>query len=462
MNISTFSALKSRNYRLYFYGQSVSLIGTWMQRTALSWIVYTMTHSAFMLGLTLFAGQFPSFLLGLFGGVVSDRYDRFRVLLFTQIASLVQAICLAALILIRHYEVWELLVLAVLLGSINAFDVPARQALVYEMVDDKNDLPNALALNSSMVNLARLIGPAMAGIILEKLGAGVCFLLNAASFVAVIISLLRMNLPVYQQGLRDKKVGGDLKAGFTYLRQTPSIAKVILMLAGMSLLVIPYVTLLPVYAKVIFAGNASTFGYINSFIGLGAVSGALFLASLGPSADRKKILWVNTLLFGIGLILFSHTTSFPLAMLFAMLAGFGMMAQTTITNTIIQTTVAPAMRGRVISYFAMAYFGMQPMGSLLVGALSQYIGAPKTMLIEGLCALMIVALFWSFLSKKDAVIKEAVTEAANLEEAQTSGIIGSLQADTSQAGSSLRPPFPRETEGAAIQSKIPTSRKNKI
>jgi len=401
MNLQTFSALKSHNYRLYFYGQSVSLIGTWMQRTALSWIVYTMTHSTFMLGLTLFAGQFPSFLLSIFGGVVSDRYDRFRVLLFTQFASLIQAVCLAALILLGHYAVWELLLISVLLGSINAFDVPARQSLVYEMVDNKNDLPNALALNSSMVNLARLIGPAMAGIVLEKLGAGVCFLLNAASFVAVIASLLRMKLPAYKQGSRDKKVLVELREGFTYLRHTPSIAKVILMLAGMSLLVIPYVTLLPVYAKVIFKGNASTFGYINSFIGLGAISGGLFLASMGAKIDRKKILWINTLVFGIGLILFSYTTSFPLAMLFASLSGFGMMAQTTISNTIIQTTVDPAMRGRVISYFAMAYFGMQPLGSLLVGAVSQYIGAPNTMLIEGLCALVVVALFWSFLSKKN-------------------------------------------------------------
>jgi MFS family permease len=402
INLHTFSALKSRNYRLYFYGQSVSLIGTWMQRTALSWIVYTMTHSTFMLGLTLFAGQFPSFLLSVFGGVVSDRYDRFRVLLFTQIASLVQAACLAILILVNHYAVWELLLLSVLLGSINAFDVPARQSLVYEMVDNKDDLANALALNSSMVNLARLIGPAMAGIVLEKLGAGVCFLLNAASFIAVIISLLRMKLPPYQHGPRDKKVMTELREGFAYLRRTPSIAKVILMLAGMSLLVIPYVTLLPVYAKVIFKGNASTFGYINSFIGLGAISGALFLASMGAKIDRKKILWINTLIFGAGLILFSYTTSFPLAMLFATLSGFGMMAQTTISNTIIQTTVDPAMRGRVISYFAMAYFGMQPLGSLLVGAISQSIGAPNTMLIEGLCAFGIVALFWSFLSKKEA------------------------------------------------------------
>jgi len=402
MNLPTFSAFKNRNYRLYFYGQSVSLIGTWMQRTAVSWVVYTLTHSTFMLGLSLFAGQFPSFLLSLFGGVVSDRYDRYRVLIFTQCLSLIQASCLATLILLGHYTVWQMLLLSVVLGCINAFDVPARQALVYDMVDDKEDLPNALALNSAMVNLARLIGPAIAGIVLEKLGAGVCFVLNAASFIAVVLSLLRMKLPPYVHGLRDKKVLAELREGFAYLKRTPSIAKVILMLAGMSLLVIPYVTLLPVYAKVIFKGNASTFGYIDSFIGLGAISGGLFLASLGVAADRKRILWINTLIFGLGLILFSYTSFFPLAMVFAMISGFGMMAQTTITNTIIQTTVAPDMRGRVISYFAMAYFGMQPLGSLLVGFISQYVGAQGTILIEGIAALLIVALFWSFLSKREA------------------------------------------------------------
>ena len=413
MKLSTFNAFQSRNYRLYFYGQSVSLVGTWMQRTAVMWVVYTLTHSTFMLGLTVFAGQFPSFVLGLFGGVVSDRYDRFRVLLFTQVASLVQAVSLATLVLLGHYTVWEMLLLSVLLGSINAFDVPARQALVYEMIDNKAHLPNALALNSSMVNLARLVGPAIAGIVLEKLGAGICFVLNATSFIAVIISLLRMKLPKYIQGPRDKKVLTELREGFTYLKQTPSIAKVILMLAGMSLLVIPYVTLLPVYAKIIFKGNASTFGYIESFIGIGAISGALFIASMGTAANRKKILLINTLIFGVGLILFSHTTLFSLAMLFATICGFGMFAQTTVINTIIQTTVAPAMRGRVISYFAMAYFGMLPLGSLLVGAISQYIGAPNTMLIEGICALLMVTLFWSFLTKKEAPVRKAAAAAGS-------------------------------------------------
>jgi MFS family permease len=399
MKFPVFSALQSRNYRLYFYGQSVSLIGTWMQRTAVSWVIYTLTHSPFMLGLSLFSSQFPSFVLGLFGGVVSDRYNRYKVLLATQIASLVQSLLLAILVLTGHYVVWEILAISVLLGCINAFDVPARQALIYEMVNSKEDLPNALALNASMVNLARLVGPAFAGIVLQQLGAGACFLLNALSFVAVIGSLLRMRLSPFIPAIHKKRVMGELREGFIYLKDTPSIAKAILMLGAMSLLVIPYATLLPVYAKVIFKGDASTYGYINSFVGLGAIAGSLFLASRtgGTDSSRKKILWTNTIVFGVGLILFAYTTSFPLAMLFAAISGFGMMAQTTMTNTIIQTTVVPDMRGRVISYFAMAYFGMLPLGSLLVGTVSTYIGAPATMLAEGIAALLIVGIFWTYL-----------------------------------------------------------------
>ena len=395
-----FRAMQSRNYRLYFYGQSVSLIGTWMQRTAVSWVVYTLTHSGFMLGLSLFCTQFPSFLLSTVGGVISDRYHRFSILLFTQVASGLQSLLLAILMFTGHYNVWTVLSLGVVLGSINAFDVPARQAMVYDMVDDKDNLPNALALNSTMVNLARLVGPAIAGFILHKFGDGYCFALNAASFAAVIISLLRMKLPPYVRKVDKKAPITELKEGWHYLVNTPSIARAILMLAAMSLFVIPYATLLPIYAKVIFHGNAATFGVIDSFIGLGAISGALYLATRTSSteASQKKILRTNTIIFGIGLICFSYTTYFPLAMLFAVVAGFGMMAQTTMTNTIIQTTVAPEMRGRVISYFAMAYFGTMPLGSLLVGTVSQYAGPENTVLGEGLIALVVVAIYWKFLT----------------------------------------------------------------
>jgi MFS family permease len=397
MEISTFRAFTSRNYRLYFGGQSISLVGTWMQRTAVSWVIYSLTHSTFMLGLTYFAGQFPTFLLSLFGGVVSDRYNRYRVLLFTQAASLVQACLVAALVIFTKYTAWEILSLSVVLGIINAFDVPSRQAMVYDMVEDKADLPNALALNSTMVNGARLIGPAISGLVLEKWGEGVCFLLNAGSFLAVIVSILLMRLPKYVPGLRDKNVMEELKEGFDYLRRTPSIGVVILLLAGSSLFILPFATLLPVYAKVIFHGSASTFGYINSFIGLGAIGGALMLASLKPGRNLQKILIASTLVFGVGLILFSHSANFAVAMVFATVSGFGMMSQTTISNTIIQTSSAPAMRGRVISYFAMAFFGMQPLGSLLIGTVSQYVGAPNTILGEGILALLIALGFTPFL-----------------------------------------------------------------
>ena len=253
MAINTFSSFRSPNYRLYFAGQSISLIGTWMQKTAVSWVVYSLTHSKFMLGATLFASMFPSFLFSFLGGVAADRYDRYKLLLVTQVASMVQAVLLTALIFTKHYEIWEILVLSVILGTINAFDVPARQALVYDMVDDKKTLPNALALNSSMVNLSRLIGPAIAGIAIEKLGDDVCFGLNALSFIAVIASLLLMKLPKYDAKPHTKNVWEELREGFAYVRRTPSIAFVLSMLALISLLVLPYTTLIPVYAKDIFS-----------------------------------------------------------------------------------------------------------------------------------------------------------------------------------------------------------------
>ena len=380
-----------------------------MQRTGVSWVVYTMTHSAFMLGLTVFAAQFPSFLFSLIGGIAADRYNRYKVLLITQTASMVQAVLLAVLVLIGHYTVWEILVLSVILGIINAFDVPARQPLIHEMVTDKADLPNALALNSSMVNIARLVGPALSGIILVKFGAGTCFLLNAVSFIAVIMSLLLMKLPAHVPSAIKKKIGSELAEGYLYLKNTPSISMILLMLGLISLLVLPYNTLLPVFAKVIFKGDAATFGYINSFIGLGAIGGSILLASLKKGADLKLVLLYNSIIFGVCLMFFSMISYFPLAMLFATLTGFGMMSQTTICMTIIQVESAKDMRGRVMSYVAMAYFGMLPIGSLLVGAVSQRIGAPGSLLWQGIIMLGIVAVFWNFL-RADHLIKEKKQE----------------------------------------------------
>lgn len=375
-----------------------------MQRTAVYWLVYEISESAFILGIAVFCAQFPSFLFSMLGGVVSDRYDRFRVLLSTQVASLIQALALAFLLYQGAFELWHLLVLTAALGFINAFDVPARQSMVYDMMVRKEHLPNAIALNSSMVNAARLIGPALSGIVLEKFGAEICFLSNALSFVAVIISLLMMKLPPFIARERITTVAADLKEGLYYLRTTPQISKVMLMLAGVSLFSLPFVTLLPVYAGGIFGGGASTFGILNSFVGVGAVSGALFLAALKPGTNLKIVLFRGTLLFAVGLIAFSYMRSFPLALLFITLAGFGMMAQTTLSNTLIQTSVAPSMRGRVISYYAMAFFGMQPIGGLLVGSAADAIGAPLTVLLEGIATLAIAIVFFPFL-RKDILLR---------------------------------------------------------
>ena len=362
-----------------------------------------------MLGLTVFAAQFPSFLFSLLGGIASDRYDRYKVLLLTQIASMVQAVLMAILIFTNHYVVWEILALSVILGLINAFDVPARQPLVHELITNKEDLPNALALNSSMVNIARLVGPALSGIILVRFGAGICFSLNAVSFIAVITSLLLMKLPAYVPHPVKKKVALELAEGFVYLKNTPAISTIMIMLALTGLLVLPYNTLLPVFAKVIFKGDAATYGYINSFIGLGAICGSIFLASLKPGADLKIVLLCNTLIFGVFLILFSRISYFPLAMLFAVFTGFGMMSQTTIIMTIIQVKSDKKMRGRVMSYVAMAYFGMLPLGALLIGAVSQQIGAPNAILCQGIIALIIALVFSKYL-RKDYLNKKDVAQ----------------------------------------------------
>lgn len=397
---NTLSIFQSRNYRLYFTGQSISLIGTWMQRTAVMWVIYTMTQSPLMLGVSVFMSQFPSFLLSLAGGIVSDRYNRYKVLLITQSAALVQAATLTILTLTHHNSVWGILSLSFMLGIINAFDVPARQPLVHEIINDKAELPRALAFNSSMVNLARLVGPALSGIVLEELGAGICFLVNALSFLAVILSLLLMKLPAYTPRPERKKAITDLTEGFAYLKRTPVIGITLLILTTMSFLVLPYNTLLPVFAKVIFKGDATTFGYINSFIGAGALTGAYFLASLKEGANYRKILLINTAILGVGLILFSQMHVFSLSMAMAVLCGFGTMSQTSICNIIIQMEADKHMRGRAISYVAMAAFGMLPLGSLITGVVSQKLGASATLLLQGFLALIIAGIFYRVLSIK--------------------------------------------------------------
>lgn len=346
-----------------------------------------------MIGFAMFAQLFPSFLLSLFGGVVADRHSRYRILLITQTASMVQAILLAILVLAGHYRIWEILSLSALLGIINAFDVPARQPMIHEMIDNKDDLANAISLNSAMVNMARLIGPALSGIVLQLVGAGVCFILNAVSFLAVISSLLLMRFAPFQRPAVRKKIAEELAEGLRYLRQTPAISKLILLMGGLSLLVFPYDTLEPVFAKMIFKGNAATYGYLSGSIGLGALGGTYVLASARRGANLRVFLLGSIAVLGIGLTLFSRTSYFALSLPFALIIGLGSLTPAAAIITIVQTEAAAHMRGRVMSFIAMAMFGMMPLGSVLIGNVSQVIGAPLTMLGQGIVALLIAAVF---------------------------------------------------------------------
>ncbi|WP_066217871.1 MFS transporter [Formosa haliotis] len=409
MNITTFNSFKSRNFRLFFMGQSVSLLGTWMQKTAVSWVIYSLTQSKFMLGVTVFATLFPTALVSLYGGVIADRYNRHRVLLITQIVSLIQAVLLTlSIVYFKDHAVWTIIVLSAMLGIINGFDVPARQSLVREMVNDKADLPNALALNSSMVNLSKLIGPALAGFILESFGDEVCFGLNAVSFIPVIMSLLLMRLPKQEAKVKvEKNIKAEFKEALNYIKRTPEIYSILIFVALMSLFVLSFSTLTPAFAKDVFKGSASTLGVIDGVIGFGAFLGAMFLASLKPGANLSKVLAINSLVFGVGLILFSKTTNYYLALIFVMIGAFGMMSVRTITNTIIQINVPNKFRGRVISIYVMILTGLLPIGSLAIGTISHYIGVQAMVLIQGIIAI-IIALFYGKYLKKEKLKMQAV------------------------------------------------------
>lgn len=392
--IQIFRAFRSRNYSLYFFGRSVSQFGTWMQRIAVSWLVYSVTHSAFMLGLTAFCELFPSFVVSIPGGIIADRYNRYSVIKITQVASMVQSIVLAILVYTGHAPIWVVLVLSVLLGVINAIDIPARQTLLNQVVADPSDLPNALALTTATASLAQLLGPSLAGFVYNAWGPAVCFLLNAVSFGGVYLSVVFMRVPPEPPKTTHKKVWTEFTEGFNYVMKTPALATIILLLCLTSLLILPYDTVLPVFAKVVFKGDASTFGYIRSFVGIGGVVGTIYLASRKPGTHLRKIILGCLLILGVALIGFSQFKNFPLAMLFGACAGFGSIAQYTISNIIIQSESDPKMRGRAIGVLFMAIFGMMPLGSLLIGAVTTKIGAPTTVLCEGIAAFAILALFY--------------------------------------------------------------------
>jgi MFS family permease len=394
MNLpSSLRALNYKNFRLYMGGQSISLIGTWMQRIAVSWLVYILTHSAFMLGLVAFAGQIPILLLSPYAGAYVDRHSRYHTLLFTQIASMVQAGILALLVLTNHYNVTIIMILSIMLGIINAFDTPSRQSLMIVLVQNKKDLQNGIALNSSMVTLARLVGPAVAGILLSTVGEGICFLINFLSFIAVIASLLFMKITIPKREKNEEPIWLNLIQGYTYMRRSPALRSVILLMALMSLLVMPYSTLFPIYAQTIFHGNVTTFSWLNSISGLGALIGAIYLTTLKTNKNLLRIISIAGLLMAANLVFFSYIRNLPLALFFVMLAEGGMLILISASNTYIQTNVEENMRGRVISYFVMAFSGMQPVGSLLVGLLAHITNAPFTLLMEGAAGIVTVLLF---------------------------------------------------------------------
>jgi MFS family permease len=395
--LSLFRAFRSRNYLLYFFGRSVTQFGTWMQRFAVVWVIYSITHSTFMSGVTFFAEQFPAFLFSIAGGVVSDRYNRITVIRITQFASMIQAILLSVLVYTGHVVAWEILTLSVFLGIINAFDIPARQSLIHLVVKDESDLPNAIALTTATASLAQILGAGTAGLLLAALGAPACFLINAASFGGVIISLLLMKLPPYQQKKQNKKVLTEFVEGVQYVAKTHELGMVILLVAIVSLLVGPYNTLFPEFASIVFHGGPRTYGYIGSCVGVGAMLGTILIASRKPDANLKRMLFISTILMGVGLVCFSFIRIFPVAMIFVSLAGFGGMIQYTASNILIQTGSDPRMRGRAIGIMLMAIFGMLPLGSLLIGKIAAIIGAPSTVLGAGLIAIALPLIFSSFL-----------------------------------------------------------------
>jgi MFS family permease len=377
-------ALGHRNYRLFFSGQSVSLIGTWMTRIATSWLVYRLTGSALLLGVVGFAGQLPSFLLAPFAGVLVDRWNRHRLLVVTQVLAMLQSLALAILALTGLIRIWHVVLLSILQGVINAFDMPARQAFVVEMVEKREDLANAIALNSSMVNAARLLGPSIGGLIIAAVGEGWCFMLDGVSYLAVIASLLAMRVtprPV-KQG-KQANIREQFREGWRYVYGFPPIRKVLMLLALVSLIGMPYTVLMPVFANEILHGGPNTLGLLMAASGVGALTGAMFLAARKSVLGLGKYIPLMTGAFGAGLIAFSLSRALWLSLLLMVLTGLGFMVQMAVSNTLIQTIVEEDKRGRVMSFYTMAFMGTAPFGSLLAGTAAERIGAPYTLLLGG-------------------------------------------------------------------------------
>ena len=383
---ATLRALKHRNFQLFFSGQLISLTGTWMQSVAQAWLVYRMTWSSLLLGSVGFASQFPVFLVAPLGGIVADRMNRHRVVIGTQIASMVLAFMLAALTLSGRVQVWHIFVLAVLLGVVNAFDIPGRQAFLVDMVG-KEDLMNAIALNSSMFNGARIIGPAIAGILVAKIGEGWCFFANAVSYIAVIIGLVMMRVQARALSTAAGSPLAHILQGFRWVWDTGPIRALLLLLGLVSLVAMPYTVLMPVFADKVLHGGARGLGILMGATGVGALLGALTLASRTGVRGLGRWVAYSCGGFGVSLILFAFSRSFWLSVALLLPVGFCMMLQMSSSNTLIQAMVPDELRGRVMALYSMMFMGMAPFGALLGGALADRLGAPVTVAVGAVASL---------------------------------------------------------------------------
>ena len=383
MSFEAFRSLKHANYRLFFAGQGISLIGTWMQQLAMSWLVYRMTQSALLLGIVGFSGMIPSLLLAPFAGVLADRWNKRRVLVITQTLSMLQAFALAALVLTQTVSVWHIIPLSIFLGCVNAFDIITRQAFVPDMLERKEDLGNAIALNSSLFNGARLIGPAFAGVLIALVGEGICFLLNGISYLAVIVALLLMKIERSPARISEKGFISEISQGFSYVFSFNPIKSILLLLALISFAGVPSQVLMPMFAGSILNGGPHTLGFLMAASGLGALGGTIFLASRKGTLRLGMTTPVAGSVFGFGLMAFSQSHFLWLSLLLMSVTGFGIMVQMASSNMVLQHIVEDGKRGRVMSFFAMAVMGTAPFGSLLAGTVAGRIGAPTTLFLCG-------------------------------------------------------------------------------
>jgi MFS family permease len=414
-------ALQHRNYRLFFSGQTVSLVGTWITRIATSWLVYRLSGSVFLLGIVGFFGQIPTLILAPFAGVLVDRWNRHRILLITQVLSMLQSVALAVLTFAGIITVVDVLILQVVQGIINAFDTPARQAFVVEMVEDRADLPNAIALNSSMVNASRVIGPSIGGIIIAAVGEGWCFAIDAVSYVAVIASLMAMRIVKLERARPDTRVLEELKNGFTYVARFAPVRESLLLLALVGTMGMPYTVLMPAIASSVLHGGPHTLGYLMTASGVGALGGALYLASRTTVLGLGRAIVAATMTFGMALAAFSFSRTLWLSLLLMPFVGGGMMVEMASTNTIIQTIVDDQMRGRVMAFYTMAFLGTAPLGSLLAGFVADHIGPMKTILLGGTSCIIAGAIFAMRLPKLRSHVRPIYIERGILAAAEIEG-----------------------------------------